>query len=423
MNILLFFTLLLFSVFFCFANKKSMLNLLKNSSLPVFGLFTIIAIIIYPKAAVSSALTGIHLWLDIVFPSLFPFFVASQLLSKSGFINIFGTLLDPVMRPVFNVPGAGSFALAMGVVSGYPMGASITSDLRKQNILTRTEAERLLTFTNNSGPLFIMGAVAVGLFKSPIIGYLLYISHVAACLTVGFIFRFYKKSRKTRLANDVRISQKLKLELLKFRNSEFNPWVLFGECIKNSMFTILTIGGFIIFFSVFINILRTSGIIGFISSFAPQSLSHLGITPTSLEGILCGLFEITTGSNIISGTAVDLQFKLCAVSLIIGWAGFSVHAQVMSIVSSSDISVKPYIIGKALQGLISSIYTYIGYIFFMPQITHNISVFSNMTSRYFRMEDILANSLQRVIVILLIMGTVLIAYVFGSSLLQRKRLL
>ena len=74
------------------------------------------------------------------------------------------------MRPLFNVPGEDSYPLIMGIVSGYPVGAKIVCDLRNKNILTKPEAERLLAFNNNSGPLFILGTIGIGLFKDTTTG-------------------------------------------------------------------------------------------------------------------------------------------------------------------------------------------------------------------------------------------------------------
>lgn len=47
----------------------------------------------------------------------------------------------------------------MGIISGYPVGAKIVTEFRKNGECTKAEAERLLAFTNNSGPLFIIGTV------------------------------------------------------------------------------------------------------------------------------------------------------------------------------------------------------------------------------------------------------------------------
>ncbi len=41
------------------------------------------------------------------------------------------------MRPVFNVDGKGSFCFIMGLISGYPIGAKIACEFRKQNICSK----------------------------------------------------------------------------------------------------------------------------------------------------------------------------------------------------------------------------------------------------------------------------------------------
>jgi sporulation integral membrane protein YlbJ len=424
MSYILITSLIAFALTFYFCNKNKIIVFIKRSLLPLSAIFFIAALIIFPKIAVASASKGIHLWLEVVFPSLFPFFVASQLLSKSGFIGFAGVIMEPVMRPVFNVPGSGSFALAMGIVSGYPMGASITSDLRKQELLSKTEAERLLTFTNNSGPLFIMGAVAVGMFKSPAAGYLLYLSHVAACLTVGMIFKYYKRSSGRTQKAHLRLSQKIRIEFQRLRNSAVNPYILFGECIKNSITTILAIGGFIIFFSVFINILIASGISGWICNTVPFLVNEIGLGPRVVEGIFCGIFEITTGSSMINASGANLIVKLCTASLIIGWAGFSVHAQVMSVISGTDISVKPYLAGKALQGIISCMYTFVGYNLFSSSIIKASSAFANTSGPYsVQWASLLKSSFQTISSISAIMLLVSALYLCALRLVSRKKLL
>ncbi len=424
MNLFLISSLFLLITTIIFSYKKTMLAYINKGLIPIMALLFIAALIIFPKTAVSSASKGIKLWLEVVFPSLFPFFVASQLLSKSGIIRLFGIILEPVMRPIFNVPGCGSFALAMGIVSGYPVGASITADLRKEQLISRVEAERLLTFTNNSGPLFIMGAVAVGMFGHPGLGYLLYISHIAACLTVGFIFRYYKRSTTVlSIKSKVKMSDNIKLELKKLRNSDSNAMLIFGECIKNSIYTILAIGGFIIFFSVLINILLSTGIIGSISSTICTFSGFIGLGPETMDGILSGIFEITTGASLISHSSASMVVKLCSTSLIIGWAGFSVHTQVMSIISDTDIKIKPYLLGKALQGIISCLYTFLGYSLLSSYLNKESTVFAthslNLANGW---SSIVKTSLQYIGISALIIIIISFTYICITSLRSKKSL-
>lgn len=90
--------------------------------------------------------------------------------------------------------GEGAFAFIMGIISGYPVGAKIVTKLRENNICTKEECERLLAFTNNSGPLFIVGTVGISLIGDTSIGIILLLVHILASITVGIIFRFWKSS-------------------------------------------------------------------------------------------------------------------------------------------------------------------------------------------------------------------------------------
>lgn len=342
----------------------------------------IICLIIFPKTAVSAALNGINLWFNIVFPSLFPFFAVSEMLHETGFIKSAGRVFEKIMRPVFNVPGCGSFALAMGISSGYPTGAKITSDLRLKGYVTKTEAERLLSFTNNSGPLFITGAVATGMLNSPELGIPLLLCHIFASFTVGILFRFYKSGRGNKngsrtnrrignLKNNSRSVLKTGAGKKTIRDNRISDSChdstnstsfgkVLGNAVSNSIMTILQIGGFIVLFSVIINLLIETGAISALAIPIHFFLKPYGISMESIKAVICGLIEITTGSSYASSAAGSAPaLKLAALSFILGWSGLSVHSQVASIVAKTDISVLPYLTGKFLHGVISSIYTLI----------------------------------------------------------------
>lgn len=170
--------------FVLFSVKENLLSI-------IFILFTI-SLVVFSKSNLSAAKNGLLLWANSVVPSLFPFFVATELLSYTNVISILGRYLNFLMRPLFNVPGEGSFPFIMGIISGYPTGAKIVSRFKNDGICSSIEAERLLAFTNNSGPLFIIGTVGISLFGNTLIGILLLITHILACITVGIVFRFWK---------------------------------------------------------------------------------------------------------------------------------------------------------------------------------------------------------------------------------------
>lgn len=357
-------TIIFFLVFWWFPRGKYTQKViyLKRFSVSIFGILLILGLILFSTSSLEAAKKGGQLFLNIVFPSLFPFFVGAEVLYKTGVVRILGVLLEPIMRPLFNVPGCGSFPFLMGITSGYPVGAKITVALRQEKLLSQKEGERLLAFTNNSGPLFIIGAVSVGMYSMPSLGLFLFICHFAACVTVGILFRFYGKHKESsKNQKNKSVLKHFVVEWNKsFQNPALNLGSILGEAVKNSIFTLLSVGGFIIFFSVLIRLFNDAGWIGFLSKAFYVFLSPWGISPDLLPPLISGFFEITTGVSMVSKVySVPFYLQLVATSILIGWAGLSVHAQVFSILSTSDLSFKPYLLGKFLQSIISGLYTFL----------------------------------------------------------------
>ncbi len=333
---------------------------LKHSLIfPLVFVSFIAFLIAFNEQSFKSAQYGFSLWLNVVFPSLFPFFVGAELLNGTGFVRAAGVFLEPIMRPLFNVPGVGSFAFAMGISSGYPVGAKITADLRESKLCTKTEAERLLTFTNNSSPLFITGAIATGIFARPELGMMLLITHCAACITVGLVFRFYKRERSGKSSYySKNIIYRAVAELKDSPSINFsNIGLKLGDAVKNSINTLLMIGGFIVLFSVLINILVSTKAIYLAALGVKLVFQYLGIAFSMASPLVSGLFEITIGAKYISMSFAPLSQKMIIAAFVLGWGGLSVHSQVASIVGKTDISIKPYLLAKFLQGVFAAIYT------------------------------------------------------------------
>jgi sporulation integral membrane protein YlbJ len=316
----------------------------------------------FPKKTFDAAVHGLDLWRTVLFPSLLPFFILSELLIGLGIVHVFGLLLEPLMRPLFRVPGTGAFALSIGLASGYPMDAVITCKFRKNKLCTRTEAERLLAFTNTADPLFMFSAVAVGMFAAPEAGIILASAHYTASFLVGIIFRFYgKKEANATPSPRLSLSPKnLLRELHIAREKDGRSFgVLLGDAVKSSMNTIILIGGFIILFSVFLDLLSETPLSSLLILACTEILEMLNFSPDLAKALHDGLFEIDIGALSASKTDAPLNEKLCVVSAIIAWSGLSVHGQVASIVSEAKISMKPYIAARIIHALIAAMLAYI----------------------------------------------------------------
>lgn len=297
------------------------------------------------------------LWANNVIPSLFPFFIATELLGYTNIIPKIGTLLNPIMRPIFNVPGCGAYAMLMGIISGYPIGAKIVTNFRENSMCSKEECERLLAFTNNSGPLFIIGTIGISLFYNSLIGVLLFITHLLACLTVGILFRFWKFNK----TSSINLYSSNFTKKVNTNVSFSNLGEVLSRAISSATSTILMIGGFVVLFSVVLSILENSNFINVIASAIKPIFNMLGISNSSfISGFVSGIIELTNGVQKISTIACkEISTNIILCSALLGFGGISVLLQVFSITSKTDISIKPYIIGKILHGIFAALYTYI----------------------------------------------------------------
>ena len=331
---------------------KIFILLKRNILTMLFGSF-LACLVLFSKNNLSAAKDGLTLWATCVVPSLFPFFIATELLNYTNIINIFGKFLSKVMRPTFNIPGEGAYPLIMGIISGSPIGAKIVSDLYNQNKCTKNEAERMLAFTNNSGPLFVIGTVGILLFGNSTIGILLFVTHVLSAISVGIVYGFSSRLH-VNSSNHHLYRRSADFTHDNFENSISNLGEIMAASISQSVTTILQIGGFVVLFSVILSILNRLNIITGLCSL----LSAFGLPSNFSCGFLSGIIELTNGVSLISKIHTKIISNCILIcSFLLGFGGFSILLQVLSIISKYNLSIKKYFYGKLLQGVFAVFYT------------------------------------------------------------------
>ncbi|WP_026692141.1 sporulation integral membrane protein YlbJ [Peribacillus kribbensis] len=337
---------------------KSRLKTVILSSLAVFLAASLIK---FPQQAFDASIRGLNMWWEIVFPSLLPFFIVSEMLIGFGVVRFLGVLLEPFMRPLFRVPGVGGFVWAMGMASGFPVGAKLTARLRQEKQLSRIEAERLVSFTNCSNPLFIFGAVSIGFFYNTSLGIILALSHYLGNFTVGLIMRFYgKESKGNTKEKKKKVSIRAALAALHRTRIKDNRPIgkMLGDAVLSSINTLLMIGGFIILFSVVNKLLFEMGITGFLALFVKDVLRLLHLSEGLSIPFIAGIFEITLGAQMTSQVQdAALMQQAVITSFILAFSGFSVQAQVASILAETDIRFLPFFLARIMQGIFAGIYT------------------------------------------------------------------
>ncbi len=326
--------------------------------IPIIVTFFNILIILFPSQIIVSAKNGLLLWFNNVIPSLLPFIIGANILSLTGFINFIGEILEPITQKLFKISGCGAFALIMGFISGYPMGAKITASLYENNQITETEAQKLIMFTNNSGPLFILGTVAVSMFKVPKVGTIILLAHYLSALSIGVLLRYYKCPQRKENHKSISIKHALTNLKQEYRKNNISIGKLLSRSIKDSMETILMIGGFIILFSVLSKMMEITEISSFLTKVISPIFNFFNIDNNFIFPITTGILEITNGCKNLSSFTPTITTTAIAAG-IISWGGFSIHAQAIGFLSKTKIKTSLYFISKASQSILSIIYVYI----------------------------------------------------------------
>lgn len=325
------------------------ISLRKNIFTIIFIVF-LISLFMFSENNIEAAQNGLILWSTKVLPSLFPFFIATELLCRTTFAHILGKILNKPIKAIFNLPGESTLAILLGIISGYPVGAKVVCNLKKNKAISKIEAERLIAFTNNSGPLFIIGTVGIAMLNNKKIGIILLISHILSAILVGYCFRFWKRDKLDINFKEICFSS----NLVPIKLSNIGE--IIGESIKNAIFSLLSIGGYIVLFSVILSILSASGIINTVSLF----LYNFEIPTEFSKACISSFIEITNGLNLLSIVYSNYQIiSILLISFFLGFGGFCVLLQVYSIIAKENISIKPYLYGKVLQGFFSVIITFI----------------------------------------------------------------
>jgi sporulation integral membrane protein YlbJ len=250
------------------------------------------------------------------------------------------------------------------LLCGYPLGARYTCDLYEKDLIDLNTCERLLNIASNSSPLFIVGSVGASMMLSAKIGYILLLSNILSCIFMGFIIpsknSLYKIKHKS--SNS-----------FKRANTSTNIGVIFKNSIEDALKNSLNIGGFIVVFSVITGIIKDNVLFHIVLN----KLSLIvGLSSDFIEGLLLGLLEVTNGCYLISSSNSNLYLKLPILSFLIAFSGLSIISQVYSYTYKHNVSMKKYIFGKFIQGIISSILTIILYYFFLH--TSSIFTFNNI---------------------------------------------
>lgn len=330
-----------------FINMKTITQSPKTTILLTFALFVIILfLIINPSKYINSAYNGILIWAKAVLPALFPFFFITRLLTELGGIKILANYFQSFMQKVFHVNGMGAYVFLMSMMSGYPVGAKITSELYEKRLISKDEATRLVTFTSTSGPLFVVGTVGAGMFVSAKMGFIILISHFLGAMLNGILYRNHKYNQKLQKSNT------------KFEFEQMADNVL-EKSMLSAINSILIVGGYIAVFFIIIDILNDIGLISILSALLDMLFSLLGIDSYFSNSIVVGFVEMTRGCYELSTYFTDYTVATTVCTFIISFGGLSTMLQAMTFLQRCEIKLIFFFRQKITHAFFACIISYI----------------------------------------------------------------
>lgn len=295
---------------------------LKSLLIIVFFLIILTFILLNSNLIINEIINIFNVWFKRLFPSLFPFFIIGDILINYNFHYYLGTVFNPLFKLLFNTGGNISFIFLLSIFSGFPSNAKYTKELYLNKYINNKEASYALAYTFFANPLFIINMTRE-IFNSSRITLIILLSHYLSNVFIGLIFRF----------------KNVKTNNIKFKKQESLPFnKLLTSSINKNINTLLSVLGIIILFVI-------------LSTWVTETF-NLSIFSKS---IINGILELTQGINSLRFINVSTNYKMYLMVTYLGFGGLSVHMQIKSILEDTNISLKPFYIGRILHIIISII--------------------------------------------------------------------
>ncbi len=315
-------------------------------------------LLIFSKNNIDSVKDSLNIFLQNVFPSLFPFILFTNIVLNTDIPEIIDKFIGKYIENIFKVKSS-SIAIIIGFLCGFPLGAKATLNLYLENKIDYNSAKKLLSFTNNCNPLFVISTIGISMFSSIKIGILFLISQYLSAIIIGIIYK------TTITNNNLKLSNTTNNKIKKDKDNFFNN---IKTSIFNTFLSLGTILGFIIIFNLLFSIIK-------------HYLNLFNISNTIIC-IISSIFEITKGCLDISLLDTNIILKLVIASFSIGFSGFCILCQIYSVISNDNFKFIDILKPKLIQGIISSIITYILIKFTNFFNVDTLTIFNNQDSVY-----------------------------------------
>ncbi len=302
----------------------------------------LIFLVINPALNIDSFFLGVQVWATAILPALFPFLFFTKLLSFFGLPEKIGSVLSPITQKLYRTDGISGYIYTMSILSGYPVGAKLTSDFYELKLIDKGQARRITAYTSTSGPLFIVGTVGVGMFLNQTAGLIILAAHFIGALLNGLLYRnigYDKTENKKVRTLTIEDMQKINKNILE-------------ESMINTIKSIMIIGGYIAIFFMLITLLNNYHLFLPIEFLLSQIFPLL--PPNFITSLINGMVEVTRGCLDLSKSITDIKTLIIFGTALISFGGLSVFFQAYTFLKKIEISAKLYLLQKFTHCIIST---------------------------------------------------------------------
>jgi len=259
---------------------------LKNVSITL-----LVGLIIFKRPVLMSAISGaITIWINTVFPAIFPFLIISDLIISTNLINLIAHHLSFIYHHLFKMSGYGAYVFLLSLISGTPGNAKYLKDLLDAKLINNQEAIKILSMSLVYNPILI---IAITPFLKPFDQLFLIISNIIINIIIGLINRNFKVDYK---------------KISHLRAIKFN----LINSINKAIQTLLLILGVIVFFAALASLLPTE------------------------HPLLIGILEIINGLNKIN-PHFSYHHQLLFSGILLSFGSLSIQTQIKSILKDYQL--------------------------------------------------------------------------------------
>ena len=224
------------------------------------------------------------------------------------------------------------------VPGGYPLGAAAAAEAVREGAIPPGEGSRLLFFCDNTGPAFAVGALSTAVFHSAGWGLFLWGVHALAALLLGICGRGSG-------ADGLPCPQASRAAV---------PEEALGASVGAAVSSLLSIGGYVVFFSA---VLAVTEKLGFAGGAAARLARTAGWDEAACQAALTGLLELSSGVGAMKGISLT-PAHLALGEFLLSWGGLCVHLQSAAVTAGTGLDMGRRLRGKLLHAVLSSVLAY-----------------------------------------------------------------